>query len=145
MSCIQDKESVLQAYFDVRNDSTETDWLILKYDGKSVVVHDTGTGFENFKEHFTDDDRVFGYLRITTGDEMSRRQKFVLITWAGCNVSPVKKARLSTDKSSVKEVIQTYATELFLEEHSELTEEFIRAQVKKAGGANYGDGTGSGA
>ena len=42
-------------------------------------------------------------------------------------------------------LFQTYATELFLEEHSELTEEFIRTQVKKAGGANYGDGTGSGA
>ena len=59
-----------------------------------------------FSSLFLDDDRAFGYLRITTGDEMSRRQKFVLITWAGCNVSALKKARLSTDKSSVKEVIQ---------------------------------------
>jgi len=40
------------------------------------------------------------------GDEMSKRAKFVLITWIGVNVSALKRAKVSTDKTFVKAVIQ---------------------------------------
>ena len=36
---------------------------------------------------------------------MSRRAKFALITWIGPAVSPLKKAKVSTDKAFVKQVI----------------------------------------
>jgi len=39
------------------------------------------------------------------GDEMSKRAKFVLITWIGSNVSALKRAKVSTDKTGVKTVI----------------------------------------
>ena len=39
-----------------------------------------------------------------TGDEMSRRAKFAFITWIGPGVSPLKKAKVSTDKAFVKEI-----------------------------------------
>ena len=54
----------------------------------------------------TDDDRAFGFVRVITGDELSKRAKFVLITWCGANVGALKRARMSTDKSEVKKVIQ---------------------------------------
>ena len=53
---------------------------------------------------FADDNRVFGYLRFETGDEMSRRAKFALITWIGPAVGALKKAAVSTDKAFVKEI-----------------------------------------
>ena len=37
---------------------------------------------------------------------MSKRSKFVLVTWVGPNVSVMKKAKMSTDKALMKEVIQ---------------------------------------
>ena len=37
---------------------------------------------------------------------MSRRSKFVFITWIGPDVSPLKKAKVSTDKAFVKSVMQ---------------------------------------
>lgn len=40
-----------------------------------------------------------------TGDEMSKRSKFLLVTWVGLGVSPIKKAKMSTDKALVKEVL----------------------------------------
>ena len=35
---------------------------------------------------------------------MSRRAKFAFITWIGPGVSPLKKAKVSTDKAFVKQV-----------------------------------------
>lgn len=52
-----------------------------------------------------DDARVYGYVRFETGDEMSRRAKFAFITWIGTAVSPLKKAKVSTDKAFLKEIM----------------------------------------
>ena len=52
-----------------------------------------------------DDERQFGFVRILMGDEMSKRAKFVLFTWIGANVSALKRAKVSTDKTAVKAVI----------------------------------------
>ena len=51
-------------------------------------------------------ERAYGYVRIETGDELSKRAKFALITWVGEGVPPLKKAKVSTDKASVKQTIQ---------------------------------------
>ena len=48
--------------------------------------------------------RVYGYIRLESGDEMSRRAKFVFITWIGKDLSPLKKAKVSTDKAFVKQL-----------------------------------------
>lgn len=42
---------------------------------------------------------------LQTGDEMSKRSKFLMLTWVGTEVSPIKKAKMSTDKALVKEVL----------------------------------------
>ena len=52
-----------------------------------------------------DTERVYGYIRMFTGDEMSKRAKFALITWIGSGVNALKRARTSIDKSVVKDVI----------------------------------------
>lgn len=54
---------------------------------------------------YADDERVYGYVRFETGDEMSRRAKFAFITWIGPSVSPLKKAKVSTDKAFIKAII----------------------------------------
>ena len=53
----------------------------------------------------TDDERVYAYIRFETGDEMSRRKKFAFLTWIGPSVSPLKKAKVSTDKAFVKKIV----------------------------------------
>ena len=44
-------------------------------------------------------------MRMFTGDELSKRAKFAFITWIGPAVSALKRARVSIDKSLVKEVV----------------------------------------
>ena len=59
----------------------------------------------HFWYRFLDEERAYGYVRVETGDEMSKRAKFVFITWIGKDVSALKKARVSTDKGVVKAVL----------------------------------------
>jgi hypothetical protein len=39
------------------------------------------------------------------GDEMSKRQKFLFLTWVGPSVGVIKRAKMSTDKAMVKDII----------------------------------------
>ncbi|MGH0123687.1 UNVERIFIED_CONTAM: hypothetical protein FKN15_028918 [Acipenser sinensis] len=84
-----------------------------------------------------DDVRLFGFIRITTGDAMSKRAKFTLITWIGENVSGLQRAKISTDKTLVKDVVQNFAKEFVISDRRELEEDYIKNELKKAGGANY--------
>lgn len=78
---------------------------VFKFDGARIVCSATGADFEKFKEEFAENERAFGYIRIQTGDELSKRQKFLFITWVGQLVSVLQRAKMSTDKSVMKNVI----------------------------------------
>ena len=148
MSTTIDKEPISKAYEDVRSDSCETEWGVFKYDGNRIKLTGTGKGFEEFSSSFGDGDRAFGFIRINTGDELSKRAKFVLVTWQGPGVSMIKKAKMSVDKTLIKECILNYSVEIQLDNDAEFTFDYFKQTVDKAGGANYGtgkrtDGTGN--
>lgn len=52
-------------------------------------------------------------MRFTTGDAMSKRSKFALITWIGENVSGLQRAKTGTDKALVKEAVQVAGLAFF--------------------------------
>ena len=135
-----DKPPISQAYDDVRSDQSETEWAVMKIEGDNIKCTGTGTGFDKFKQSFSEGDRGFGYYRVNTGDELSKRAKFVLLTWAGPGVSYVKKAKMSVDKTLIKEVVLNYSVEIQLDSDTDFTFEYFKEQVDKAGGAKYGTG-----
>ncbi|KAF0291736.1 Coactosin-like protein [Amphibalanus amphitrite] len=136
-----DADSVAAGYDDVRSDQrTDVNWMVLKYEGNQIINSCTGDSFEELQEQFKDDERAFVYLRINTGDEMSKRTKFALLIWLGPEVSVLKKARMSTDRALVKQIIQNFSVEIMLESRGELDLEYLRSRVEKAGGSVYGTG-----
>ncbi|XP_030587242.1 coactosin-like protein [Archocentrus centrarchus] len=132
-----DKEACREAYNQVRDDNTDTNWAVFKYENNIIVPGGQGTDYEDFKRLCTDDARLFGFVRITTGDAMSKRAKFTLITWIGENISGLQRAKISTDKTLVKDIVQNFAKEFMISDPRELEEDYIRTELKKAGGANY--------
>merc|ERR1712025_1461800 len=141
MSTAMDKEGIRTAYNEVMEDKNGVDWAVFLFDGSKLGVTAKGDEFDNFKSHFGPDDRGFGYLKVMTGDEMSKRSKFVFCTWVGSNVSVMKKAKMSTDKALMKEIIQNLSVELQLESPSEISMDYFKTEVDKAGGARYGTGS----
>lgn len=100
-----DRESIREAYEEVRNNLSDTEWAVFKFDSTEIVCAERGSGFDAFQQQFNNDERAFGYIRIQMGDEMSKRSKFLFLTWIGCDVGVMQRAKMSTDKSLMKEVI----------------------------------------
>ncbi|GCB69550.1 coactosin-like protein [Scyliorhinus torazame] len=132
-----DKEACRESYNLVRGDDNDVNWVIFKYDGHLIVPDSQGKDYEDFKLKCTNDCILFGFHRIITGDAMSKRAKFALITWIGDGVTVLQRAKVSTDKSLVKEVVQNFAKEFVICDHQELAEEYIKQELEKTGGANY--------
>jgi len=71
-------------------------------------------GLQGLLEHLKEDERIYGYFKVTWGEEESRREKFIFLTWVGERVPPLKKARVSTDKAFVKQVVKVSKKNLFI-------------------------------
>ena len=102
--------SVQSAYDEVRDDKNSTTFALITYsdDGKSVQVldGDKGESYDTCLARISDDMRCYVFLRVETGDELSKRAKFALLTFVGESVGALKKAKVSTDKADIKKVIQ---------------------------------------
>lgn len=135
-----DRDTIREAYEDVRSDTTPTEWAVFKFDGTRIICSARGSDFTEFRTQFADDDRAFGYLRLQMGDEMSKRRKFLFMTWVGPDVSVINRAKMSTDKAIIKDIISNFAVELQLESQSEIDIDQFKDALNRAGGANYGTG-----
>ncbi|XP_064640685.1 coactosin-like protein [Lineus longissimus] len=143
MSRKLDEVSIQNVYDEVRDDDISTTWFILRYaDNGMIKVDSTGTDLEDAFARITcnDEDRAYAYVRFETGDEMSKRAKFAFITWIGERVKPLARAKVSTDKAFVKDIVSEFAVEILTSDHEEVTFDAIKSQIDKAGGANYGIG-----
>jgi hypothetical protein len=52
MATVCDKEAVRQAYDQVRDDKTETNWAVFKYEGNTITVANTGVDYDEFLNSF---------------------------------------------------------------------------------------------
>lgn len=141
MATSLDKDAIREAYEDVRSDLTDTEWAVFKFDGAQILCSARGQCFEEFRQQFGDNERAFGYIRIQMGDEMSKRKKFIFLTWIGQDVGVIQRAKMSTDKAIIKDVLNNFAVELQAGADTELDIELFRDALNRAGGANYGTGT----
>ncbi len=74
----------IPAYLDVRNDKSETNWLLLDYESdrsEKLVLTRTGSGgLSELKESIEDSKASYAYVRVTySNDKESTREKFILV------------------------------------------------------------------
>jgi hypothetical protein len=58
-------------------------------------------GYPEFANTLKDDVIVYGFLRMMSGDQESKRVKFVFISWVGSSVGAMSKSRVTVHKPSV--------------------------------------------
>nr|XP_039273435.1 coactosin-like protein [Styela clava] len=132
-----DEETIYAECDIVRCDDNSTNWVSFVYDEKTIVIDQKGEDIEELLKHMTKNkDRVFAYIRVETGDEMSKRQKFAFLTFIGTDAKPLNKARVSTDSKSLQSTCPDVAVNHFMDGEPDPLEEIIE-KVRKAGGANY--------
>merc|ERR1711907_442399 len=129
----------------IRSDSNPQNWCFFAYDYKaktSVTLSGSGNGnAEEFFAHVKDQKGGFGFCRVETGDEESRRAKFFLLAWVpeeGANKLPIMvKAGMSVGKASFKAVFKDFNSEFTFGSEEDLNAEAVMNTIIKAGGANY--------
>lgn len=129
-----------EAYNAVRTDSDDTNWLVFGYteNNKAIELQGTGSGgLEELLQQFKPDQSQYGYCALITGDEESKRTKFILLSWCGTGVGALKRAKMSVHKASVKQVLKEFASEFHGETLEDLNVDDIRGKVVKSGGADY--------
>ncbi|GAA5911288.1 coactosin family protein [Sporobolomyces salmoneus] len=133
---------IREAYEDVRNDKTETNWLLLDYASARedrLVLTGTGNGgLTEFKQNLQEENASFGYIRVKyANDTESTREKFIFVVWIGSGVKVMRKAKLSVHSADVKKVLSQFSIEVPANSIEDLNEDPIVVRLRKAGGASY--------
>ena len=133
---------IQEAYEEVRNDNSPINWMLITYkEGTNQTVwtlHGKGEGgLEELKAAIDDKFIGYGYLRVTTGDEMSIRAKFVFIKYISKGTRMNLKAKMNIHRGDVEKVINQISIAYDADCLDELDENEIMERVNKAGGAHY--------
>jgi len=139
MTSVDNSDPELKKLYDkIRDDSNDTTWGCIRYTdkkGKKLAVRNEGKGtFQNFVAALPNDECLYAYIRVNITDEVGKRTKFLLISWAPDNSPFILRARMSVDKAAVKEIFQSFALEIYAANANELNFQEIINQLKKVGG-----------
>lgn len=134
--------SIGEAYLEVRDDKSETNWLLLDYESEKsdkLKLTQTGTGgLSELKDALDDYRASYGYVRVSySNDKESTREKFILVVWIGPNCKIMRKAKISVHSADVKNVLRVFSIEVAAREKDDLNEDPIIIRLRKAGGASY--------
>ena len=127
------------AYEKIRSDTDPMTWVKVVYEGGNKLgVGGTGEGdLSEVQQQFGPEECAYAYVRVTVGDEESRRAKFLLLTWGGENAKPMQKAKMSVHKANVKSVFREFGVEIQGGEAADLDPDAVLKVVIKSMGANY--------
>lgn len=139
--CDLSDSKIVRAYEEVRDDNTDTNWLLLGYGGSKKTLQLYGSGDGGLKAlvaKLPDNEVVYGYLRVVYGD--SGRSKFVFVTYVPETLSGLAKAKANMHKPSVESFLKYFHIHVAATTAGDLQEASIQAKLFAAGGANYGTG-----
>ena len=102
-----DSPDLKAAVEDIRDNSTPTDWACFGYEGKTKIkLVGTGSdGLDGFRKTLVDNEALYGFIRMTSGDQESKRAKFCFVVWAGASLGALSRSRLTTHKPSLISMI----------------------------------------
>lgn len=128
---------VMCALGEVRKDDDDTRWMLAEYETAKGPVTCTGKGsgdLSELKESLDDTKVMYGLYRVTDTVDDITTVKFVYIQWVGCNVKPMMRAKISTNKGIVEEAFAPFHVNIFATELSDLSEKIIMDKVTAASG-----------
>jgi len=139
---------IKDAFALVKDDKSDTNYCICNADGKgNITLYKTGTGnVAELAGDLSDDSVSFVLLRMMSGDQESRRVKFVFIVWVGPKVGALTRGKATGLKAEIVPVIGQFHIEVRAGEDKskELNEETLSKKLKAAGGADYDTGSNQG-
>lgn len=124
---------------DVRNDATNTNYMILTYESKNkIVCKKTGAGdIDALHSDLSDDEVQYVLFRFISGDQESKRTKFIFLCFIGPNVGGLTKGRVAAHKPDVLRLLGQSHVQVSSDDRDDFSATAIADKIKKASGANY--------
>ncbi|CAF0795827.1 unnamed protein product [Didymodactylos carnosus] len=137
-------DNIKQAWADVRNDASDTNWYVkcllgysLEKNDEIVLVGQGSGSLSELKTQLEDDKILFGVIRVRAVDDHgSKRAKFVFIVFMGSDAPSMRRARASTDKSEFVRFFNGYHIEIYVDNKEDLSEEAITSILHSSAGAH---------
>lgn len=128
-----------KAVADCRSDSSGTNWVAFKYEGKNkLILAGKGSGgFAEFQASLADDQCTWAFLRQVAGDQESKRMKFILVQYNGPSLGGMAKSRAGIQKPEIEKMVGQHHVFYFADGPEDMTEEQVMDKVTKSSGANY--------
>jgi len=132
----QDEEAFKQALSNVRNDQSETTWLLATYAAKNTIgLLGSGTGsIEDLSSLLEEANVNFGLLRVTEVIDKSVTTKFVYIKWQPEAVPYMKKADIGTKKGAIDDLFRPFHVDFQVSEKKDLSTAIVMDKVAAASG-----------
>lgn len=133
-------DSVFEAASDVRNDSSDTNWLVATYqDGNPklplVCLGSGNDGIAAIGSMLEDDMVGYSLCRVTDIVDDISTVKFVYIQWVGDSVKPMVKAKTSTHKSDLEQIFYPAHVTIFANSAEDISESEIMDKVQSSSGS----------
>jgi len=129
-----DEGPIRAAIADVRNDATDTDWVLITYDGpnsNNIVLLGKGSGgTAELLTHLKDDVVAYGLVRQVERFDDSNRVMFAYINWVGEEIHRMLKARLGTHSGAVKSLLAPYHADIDATNRTEISSEIITVKIR---------------
>jgi hypothetical protein len=123
----------------VRNDNDPLAWVTYVYDENShTLIHVNASGeggLDEFRESFSEKERMYGFLRVIDIVDNHETVKFVFVAWQGDKVSVVKKARMATHKGSIQKFIGQSHLAIDASEKSDLSDSVVFGRISDNSGS----------
>ena len=138
-----DLKKITDARDYVRDTENETQvWALISVTSDfKLKLARKGKEYSELMQYLLDADMSFAYVKIIMGDEVSRREKFVLISWVGSQVSSVKRGRMMVPRNEIDTIFDQRAKVIEPSDVSDLDIAKVKEVLVKAGGADYGAST----
>eukprot|EP01118_Nematostelium_gracile_P006441 TRINITY_DN2076_c0_g1_i2.p1 TRINITY_DN2076_c0_g1~~TRINITY_DN2076_c0_g1_i2.p1 ORF type:complete len:243 (-),score=83.88 TRINITY_DN2076_c0_g1_i2:47-775(-) len=134
----KDEEGLKADIKDVRNDGTETNWVLVGYEGKKgnvlEVLGKGSGGVDELVAKLEDDMVGYGLVRKTERIDESLTVKFIHIVFLGENINRMHRARLGTHKGAINSLFSPYHTDFEATEKKDLTDEALTKRISDASG-----------
>lgn len=133
-------QALLDAVKDVRDDKTETNWCLGKYDNddvkKGIVLAGKGNGGVSEMVNGLGPDTVaYGFLRVIDVIEGITTVKFVFINYIGAEVSIMKKAKVSTHKGAITGGFGSFHLDIDVSSPFEINDDIVKDRVASTSGS----------
>eukprot|EP00742_Colponemidia_sp_Colp-10_P020739 GILJ01024219.1.p1 GENE.GILJ01024219.1~~GILJ01024219.1.p1 ORF type:complete len:314 (-),score=65.91 GILJ01024219.1:112-1053(-) len=136
--------SVADAWNQVQSDKAEPNYLVIACEGRderTAKVVALGSGdLKTFKDHFDDDQVMFGGFRMRAIDDrgsvLSIRTKYIFVSYIGGNVRPLLRANAGTLRSRFEQIINGCHISIAATDQGDIVEADITAKLLASGGAH---------